>query len=792
MSDPLGRVLARLPTARRTGRGWRDRCPVHGGESTTSLSLALGDDGRVLLHCHAGCPPEAILATLGLATRDLFPPPVPPTVLGPSASRATRRDGSSIVTYDYVDADGTLRYQTVRRDPKGFFQRRPDGRGGWIHDLTGVGRVLYRLPELLAATGPVWLPEGEKDADALASLGLTATTTVGGANAPWLASYTEALRGHHVALLADNDDPGRARVQRIVRALLGAAASVRIVDLPDLPPKGDVSDWLAAGGTKDALLALARATPPLLEADLAASDLSNASYLHSSSLQPSSLHASPHPVAIPEVLPFPVEVFPAVIRRYVEEGAAALGVPVDMVAVPLLAFAAGAIGNTRALRVKAGWVVRPILWLAVIGEPGSGKSPALDHARHPLDVLQRAAWETFRTAMQQWELDAAAVKAEKPPAPPPPKPVLEHFFTTDATTEALAAMLGTSPGLALVRDELVGWVKSHDAYRKGGDRQNWLSLWAGAPLKVDRRGAGALYVPRPTASVVGGIQPELLSELAEEANRRDGFVDRFGLCWPDAKPARWTEATVDGATTQAAEALFARLRPKVPPDESRIVDLAPGAKRAFAVWFDENADLVAGATGLAAGCAAKLPGQCARIALVLHGLHHPHDMERAVAEGTVLDAIAVVEYFRAHLARVLPAFGASGAPGGRGSAGLAGRVRRILQDRGGGWIPRTELHRQLGGRVEAAALSAALTALAAEGRATTRSVPTGARAREEWRWVGAEEASEGGMTQEAKHEEKHEDMKNCWEDHANASFLHIFGANADGEGRVEGIQETLL
>ncbi len=110
--------------------------------------------------------------------------------------------------------------------------------------------------------------------------------------------------------------------------------------------------------------------------------------------------------------------FPDAVRRYAVEGAAALGVPVDMVAVPLLAFAAGAVGNTRALRVKAGWVVRAILWLAVVGEPSSGKSPALDHARRPLDALQDAAWEAFRLALARWEADAAAAKGAKPPSPP--------------------------------------------------------------------------------------------------------------------------------------------------------------------------------------------------------------------------------------------------------------------------------------------------------------------------------------------------------------------------------------
>ena len=99
----------------------------------------------------------------------------------------------------------------------------------------------------------------------------------------------------------------------------------------------------------------------------------------------------------------------------------------------------------------------------------------------------------------------------------------------------------------------------------------------------------------------------------------------------------------------------------------------------------------------------------------------------------MLDAIAVVEYFRAHLARVLPAFGAAGTAKG---AGLPGRVARILQAAQGEWVTRTELHRKLGGSVEGTDLTAALEGLAAEGKAETRSVPTGARQREEWRWVG--------------------------------------------------------
>lgn len=396
----LDRVLTQIPAARKAGRNWRARCPVHQGASDTSLSLREAEDGRVLLHCYAGCEPAAIVAELGLSMRDLFPDPPPPPV-APTAVSPARH---IIAKYDYRDASGELRYQTVRLEPKGFFQRRPDGTGGWIPNLDGVERVLYHLPKLLTAPQrAVFLVEGEKDADALTALGLLATTVVGGASAPWLPQYSAVLRDKHLVLLGDNDAPGEARVRTLARTLLPIAKSVRIVPLPDLPPKGDVSDWHEAGGTKEELLAQVEATPMLTAADIASwgGGTSSASLPY-----------------LPAVPLFPVDVFPEALRRYVEAGAEAIGVPVDFIAIPLLGFAAATIGNTRALRVKAGWIELAILWLAVIGEPGSGKSPALSHARHPLDVVQQAAWERFGLALQQWELEVLAAKAEKPPIPP--------------------------------------------------------------------------------------------------------------------------------------------------------------------------------------------------------------------------------------------------------------------------------------------------------------------------------------------------------------------------------------
>ncbi|NLH99892.1 MAG: AAA family ATPase, partial [Chthonomonadales bacterium] len=249
--------LAQRLQARPSGNGWTARCPAH-PDRAPSLSISQADNGRILLHCHAGCTPEAVCSAIGIALRDLMPPgdPAGHNGAGPRI----------VATYEYTDEQGRLLYEVVRMDPKAFRQRRPDGHGGHVWDMKGVRRVLYRLPAVLDAVRhrkPVWIVEGEKDADALATIGLCATTNSGGAG-KWLPDAAETLRQAHVVVMPDNDDPGRAHADIVANALHGIAASVRILALPDLPPKGDVSDWLSGKDPQAAaaeLRKLARATP---------------------------------------------------------------------------------------------------------------------------------------------------------------------------------------------------------------------------------------------------------------------------------------------------------------------------------------------------------------------------------------------------------------------------------------------------------------------------------------------------------------------------------------------------
>jgi hypothetical protein len=255
----LDQILTRFPDAKKSGDGWQARCPAH-DDSTPSLSIRQGDDGRTLLKCFAGCTVDAISKAMRITPADLFA----------GEAKPTRRQ--IVAKYDYHNRDGKLAFQVVRYENKRFSQRHPDPTrpGHWIDNMHGIGRVLYRLPQVLdakAAGKPVIVAEGEKDCDCLAMQGFVATCNPGGASKPgdkkWLPQYTETLRGVDLVIIADKDEPGRIHAANVVATLHGKAKSVRVIELPDTngKPVKDASDFLDAGGDAGAILALADSTP---------------------------------------------------------------------------------------------------------------------------------------------------------------------------------------------------------------------------------------------------------------------------------------------------------------------------------------------------------------------------------------------------------------------------------------------------------------------------------------------------------------------------------------------------
>jgi putative DNA primase/helicase len=224
--------LAERLRARRSGSGWIARCPAH-PDKNPSLSITKSN-GKILVKCHAGCSTQAICAATGIEVRELFEDSGP----------AMRIEA----VYGYLDEKRELLFEVVRYTPKYFRQRQPDRRGGWIWNLKGVRRVLYRLPEVQNARTVV-ICEGEKDCEAARNLDVVATCNPGGAG-KWQDEYSECLRGKRIAIIADADEPGRRHAQQVATSLAGKTESLKVIELPG---SKDLSDWIAAGGNKDAL-----------------------------------------------------------------------------------------------------------------------------------------------------------------------------------------------------------------------------------------------------------------------------------------------------------------------------------------------------------------------------------------------------------------------------------------------------------------------------------------------------------------------------------------------------------
>jgi putative DNA primase/helicase len=261
----------KAPKLKRHGTGeWRGPCPLHlGNDDNFSVNPETGS-----CTCHSTCGRgwdifglEMALtgADFGIAKAEVFRivgrnESHPPTKEGPARNRSGLIEEAR---YPYLDRDGRALFEVVRYrkpdDDKTFKQGRRNIDGTITWNLDGIDRVPFNLPAVLNAD-TVYLVEGEKDALTLGGWGLVASCNPGGSGSTKLyARWADYFRERHVVIIPDNDQPGRKHALGVAEALLGEAASIRIVELPGLLTKGDVTDWKASGGTREELIELTEA-----------------------------------------------------------------------------------------------------------------------------------------------------------------------------------------------------------------------------------------------------------------------------------------------------------------------------------------------------------------------------------------------------------------------------------------------------------------------------------------------------------------------------------------------------
>ncbi len=330
--------------------------------------------------------------------------------------------------------------------------------------------------------------------------------------------------------------------------------------------------------------------------------------------------------------PFPTEILPQPLRRFVEDGAKGIGCDASFIALPAIAACTGAIGNARRVLLRPAWSEPAVGWFAVVGDSGTLKTPAINLAlaglrRRQQLMLHEHANEmaSYRGELSEWKSKPRGERGEEPDPPAP----CRHLYVSDITIEALASRLETTPrGTLVAVDELAGWFGSFNAYKRGGgDVAHWLSMWGAGPLKVDRKTADkpTTYVAHAAVSIIGGIQPATLRRALSPELFDNGLASRLLIAWPPKCVARWNDSGMD----EMSDLLFGEVIASLfefqgTKDESTgsvkpsYVGLAPEAKARFVRFYDDHAQRLASLDGRRASMWSKIRGYAARLALVTH------------------------------------------------------------------------------------------------------------------------------------------------------------------------------
>ncbi|MCK6465095.1 MAG: DUF3987 domain-containing protein [Phycisphaerae bacterium] len=368
---------------------------------------------------------------------------------------------------------------------------------------------------------------------------------------------------------------------------------------------------------------------------------------------------------------FPIKLFPDPVARFVHETSAAIGCDESMVALPVLSALGSAIGTTRAITLKPGWLEPPVIWACVIARSGTMKSPAHDAALQPLRDMQdrrfceyEAARADYNSAIESYENEASA-RRRGPVARPAPKkpeaPVCIRHLVSDATVEALAPILANNPrGVLLARDELAGWIKGFNQYksRGGADAQHWLELWRAGTLTVDRKTGDArtIHVRRAAVSVCGTIQPGVFAASMTGEHFESGLAARLLIAHPPEAIKRWSTRSASSAVragyanTAAALLALEHVAGEHGPDPVKLT-LTPDALLGWGEWYDAHARRIAEAgADREAAALAKLEAYAARFALVFTLIENAN--AREVGADAIRRGCALADWFAGEAMRV--------------------------------------------------------------------------------------------------------------------------------------------
>jgi hypothetical protein len=371
---------------------------------------------------------------------------------------------------------------------------------------------------------------------------------------------------------------------------------------------------------------------------------------------------------VPPAVPFPVRVFPEVVSQFCRCVAISIGCPIDLPGGAILAVASAAIGRSMSVLLKPGYFGTSSLWIALIGPPSDGKSPALEAVARPIREIDESYHRAYLAEVAQWEL--ARDIAKKCKQTPPKRPIRKCLDVDDITIEALQRTLCENPrGVGWFCDELATCVLGMNQYKPGGkgnDRPTLCKMWGGKPTKRDRAGEHS-RTPYSHLSLAGGMVPDMLGEMKDRKGRADGFLERYLFIFPAPTPlSTWCEDGIDDELAGDWKDIVDRLHDRTMAVKDgrpvpHVVLFDTSAKAEFVRSYDLHIAEMNAPDFLPSlrGPWGKFRELAARIALVLACLRHASNVWDY--DQTLLPSIRVIDiqgawdligYFKANYLRV--------------------------------------------------------------------------------------------------------------------------------------------
>ncbi len=702
-AELLQLVLSRLHKVKRSGSGYSALCPAH-DDSRASLSVDVGDDGRILVHCHAGCSQQDVASAMGLNLAQLFcedsdaalPDKRPrPKARGWKSLEAAATglaeflEGSVTSIHPYPLVDGTTSFAVIRFQTDEGKTYRPVhlAQGRWRTGDPPGQLPLFGLNHLQAAD-EILVVEGERCAELARELGIIATTSAHGAESALKSDWTP-IASKRVVIWADADAPGEGYARDVVATLRVANPQIEIrsIRIPGLADGEDIVDWrddLRASGVAETdiserLAVLMDGAETWVETSSARSACS------ALGVAPGDSWPSPLPIFDSvELPPFPIATaFPPgcrQLREFVEAVAHTFQVPVDLPA--LLALATFGLTLSRAVEAspQPDWQEPLTLYVMVLLDSGERKSPVFKLMIGPVYDWQRQLQlsmeldiaeaendiDILQERLNQARKDAAKGKNTKPGQSihdlarelrdlESSKPSAPSLIATESTTEAIADVLieNKERGMlaateADILDVMLG--------RYSSGRPNfglWLSGHAGDHYEVRRKGREPIRLARPALTVALAIQPGAIQDLMSSAAAEGrGLLARFLFSSPSSIVG-YRELEPAPIPTPLSDWYGARIHKLL----DRPVDTDPRVLR-----LDDEADKLlrrlrerieaelrpGGELASNKPWGNKLPGAIVRIAGILHGISDP-DLRCTTINGeTMAAAIAWAPYLLAH------------------------------------------------------------------------------------------------------------------------------------------------